>query len=67
MGANIFSKFDVITAFNNLRTRKGEEWLIAFATRFGLWEYLVMLFGMCNAPAVPNQFHLRIRLLFRTH
>lgn len=49
--AKIYTKLDIISAFNRLRIRKGDEPLTAFRTRFGLFEYLVMPFGLCNGPA----------------
>ena len=49
--AKIFTKLDIISAFNRLRIREGDEELTAFRTRFGLFEYLVMPFGLCNGPA----------------
>ena len=49
--AKIFTKLDIISAFNRLRIKEGDEELTAFRTRFGLYEYLVMPFGLCNGPA----------------
>jgi hypothetical protein len=49
--ATIFSKFDVIHAFHRIRIKPGSEWLTAFTTRQGTYEYKVMPFGLCNAPA----------------
>jgi hypothetical protein len=49
--AKIFTKLDVIAAFNKLRIAEGHEWKIAFITCFGLFETLVTPFGLCNAPA----------------
>ncbi len=49
--AKIFTKLDVIAAFNKLRIAEGHEWKTAFITRFGLFETLVTPFGLCNAPA----------------
>ncbi|KAL2444003.1 Transposon Tf2-6 polyprotein [Exophiala dermatitidis] len=49
--AKYYTKFDVIAAFNRLRMKEGDEWKTAFVTRFGQFEYLVMPFGLCNAPS----------------
>jgi hypothetical protein len=49
--ARYFTKLDIVAAFNNLRIREGDEWMTAFITRYGLYEYKVMPFGLCNGPA----------------
>ena len=49
--AKIFSKIDIIAAFNKLRIKEGEEWKTAFRTRYGLYKYLVMPFGLANRPS----------------
>lgn len=49
--ANYFSKFDIIHAFNRIQIKEGCEWLTAFTTRWGTYQYKVMPFGLCNAPA----------------
>ena len=49
--AKIFTKLDIISAFNRLRIREGDESLTVFRTRFGLFEYLVMPFSLYNGPA----------------
>ena len=49
--ARYFTKLDIIAAFNRLRMKEGEEWKTAFRTRYGLFEYLVMPFGLHGAPA----------------
>ena len=54
--AKIFTKLDVIAAFNKLRIFEGYEPLTAFKTRCGLFESLVMPFGLTNAPASWQTF-----------
>ena len=49
--AKIFTKLDIISAFNRLRIREGDESLTVFRTRFGLFEYLVIPFSLYNRPA----------------
>ncbi|KAM3518660.1 hypothetical protein MY4038_010031, partial [Beauveria bassiana] len=49
--ARYYTKLDIIAAFNRLRIAKGDEWMTAFRTRYGLFEYLVLPFGLTNGPA----------------
>jgi hypothetical protein len=49
--AKIFTKLDIVAAFNNMRIREGDEWMTAFITRYGLYQYKVLPFGLCNGPA----------------
>ena len=39
---------NIIIVFNRLRIREKNETLIAFRTRFELFEYLIMFFDLCN-------------------
>jgi len=51
-GARYFTKLDVCWGFNNVRIKpKGDKWKAAFQTNRGLFEPLVMFFGMTNSPA----------------
>jgi hypothetical protein len=50
-GAKFFTKFNVRWGYNNIRIRKGDKWKVAFTTNQGLFEPLVMFFGLTNFPA----------------
>jgi len=47
-----FTKLDVCWGFNNVRIKFGDEWKAAFRTNCGLFEPLIMFFGMTNSLAV---------------
>ena len=50
-GSAIFSKIDLAQGYHQVRIAPGHEHRTAFQTRFGLFQYTVLPFGLSNAPA----------------
>lgn len=49
--AKRFTQLNLTKAYHRMRIRKGNNWKIAFRTRYGYFEYQVMPFGLFNIPA----------------
>ena len=54
-GARVFSKIDLRTGYHQLKICATDIPNTAFTTRYGLYEYKVMYFGLTNAPNLMNK------------
>ena len=55
-GYKFFTKLDLQNGYNNIQIKDGDQWKAVFKTAKGLYEPMVMYFGLCNSPATFQAF-----------
>ncbi|GBG80558.1 hypothetical protein CBR_g31018, partial [Chara braunii] len=59
-GCQYFSKIDRKSGYHQIAIRPEDQHKTAFQTRYGLYEFVVMPFGLCNAPGTFQHAMTRI-------
>ena len=52
MGAKVYTKLDIQSAYNLIQIKEGNEWKTVFCMQYSHYEYMVMLFGLANTPVM---------------
>lgn len=55
-GCKVFTVINLKSAYSHLCIKEGDEWKTAFRTHLGLFEHLVVPYGLTNAPAAFQSF-----------
>ena len=59
-GASVSSKIDLRYGYNQLKIKESNVFKMAFRTRYGHFEFLVMPFGLMNAPTASMDLMNRV-------
>jgi hypothetical protein len=59
----MYTKLNLKNAYYKIRIKSKNKWKTAFRTRYDLFEYIIILFGLTNAPAT---FQTYINEIFKS-
>lgn len=63
-GKSIFAKIDLQSAYNQIPVHPDDVPKIAIITPFGLFEFNMMTFGLCNAAQIINSIMMDFSFVF---